>query len=78
MIHHSATNSGNLVQRDTTYDRWIDHYTNRIAYEKAMLGETGGLAADRFNFEVGGKVLIVDEWLVILKINKTGDAISSL
>ncbi|WP_201759000.1 DUF3560 domain-containing protein [Acidisarcina polymorpha] len=61
-----------------TYDRWIDHYTNRIAYEKAMLGETGGLAADRFNFEVGGKVFIGDEWLVILKINKTGDAISSL
>ena len=55
-----------------TYDRWIDHYTNRIAYEKAMLGETGGLAADRFNFEVGGKVFIGDEWLVILKINKTG------
>jgi hypothetical protein len=22
-------------------DRWIAHYTNRIAYEKAMLGETG-------------------------------------
>ena len=61
-----------------TYDRWIDHYSNRIAYEKAMLGETGGLAADRFNFEVGGKVFIGDEWLVILKINKTGDAISSL
>ena len=61
-----------------TYDRWIDHYTNRIAYEKAMLGETGGLAADRFTFEVGGKVFIGDEWLVILKINKTGDAISSL
>ncbi len=60
------------------YDRWIDHYTNRIAYEKAMLGETGGLAADRFTFEVGGKVLIGDEWLVILKINKTRDAISSL
>jgi len=43
-----------------------------------MLGESGGLAANRFNFEVGGMVLIGDEWLVILKINKTGDAISSL
>ena len=43
-----------------------------------MLGETGGLAADRFNFEVAGKVFVGDEWLVILKINKTGDAISSL
>ena len=41
--------------------RWLDHYTNRIAYEKAMLGETGGLAADRFNLEVGGKVLIGGE-----------------
>jgi Domain of unknown function (DUF3560) len=46
-----------------TYDRWIDHYTNRIVYEKAMLGETGGLAADRFTFEVGGKVFVGDEWL---------------
>jgi hypothetical protein len=41
--------------------RWLDHYTNRIAYEKAMLGETGGLAAARFNLEVGGKVLIGGE-----------------
>jgi protein-L-isoaspartate O-methyltransferase len=61
-----------------SYDRWIDHYTNRIAYEKAMLGESGGLAADRFSFEVGGKVLVGGEWLVILKINKTGNSISSL
>jgi hypothetical protein len=41
-----------------TYDRWIDHYTNRITYEKAMLGETGGFAADRFDFEVGGRSLL--------------------
>ncbi|WP_169747221.1 DUF3560 domain-containing protein, partial [Edaphobacter aggregans] len=61
-----------------SYDRWIDHYTNRIAYEKAMFGESGGLAADRFSFELGGKVLVGDEWLVILKINKAGEAISSL
>ena len=58
--------------------RWLDHYTNRIAYEKAMLGETGGLAASRFNLEVGGKVLIGSEWLVILKVNKTGDGITSV
>ena len=58
--------------------RWLDHYINRIAYEKAMLGETGGLTADRYAFEIGGKVLVGDEWLVVLKINKTGDTISSL
>ena len=60
------------------HQRWKDHYTNRIAYEKAMLGESGGLAADRFKLEVGGKVLIGAEWLVILKVNKTGDGISSV
>jgi phospholipid N-methyltransferase len=58
--------------------RWLNHYINRIAYEKAMLGEAGGLAASRFNLEVGGKVLIGSEWLVILKVNKTGDGITSV
>jgi hypothetical protein len=43
--------------------RWIEHLQNRIAYEKAMLGEAGGIAAAQFNIEVGGRVLIADEWV---------------
>ena len=37
--------------------RWIEHLQNRIAYEKAMLGEAGGIAAAQFTIEVGGRVL---------------------
>jgi hypothetical protein len=28
-----------------------------------MLGEAGGIAAAQFTIEVGGRVLVADEWL---------------
>ena len=60
-------------------ERWIEHYTNRLAYENAMLGDQGGIAADKFNLEVGGRVLTRhNEWVTILRVNKTGGAISSV
>lgn len=34
--------------------RWLDHYVNRIAYERAMLGEAGGTVADKTGPEKGG------------------------
>lgn len=34
--------------------RWIDHYNNRLAYEKAMLAADGGTAADKTGPEKGG------------------------
>ena len=40
-----------LIER---YDRWIAHYDNRLAYERAMLAEDGGTATDRVGPEVGG------------------------
>jgi hypothetical protein len=49
--------------------RWIEHLQNRIAYEKAMRGEAGGIAAAQFTIEVGGRVLVADEWVVVLKLN---------
>jgi len=60
------------------YQRWIDHYANRIEYEKAMLDEGGGLVADQVAFEVGGRVLVRGEWVTILKINKRGGVVTSL
>ena len=36
------------------YDRWIAHYENRLAYERAMLEESGGTAADKTGPEKGG------------------------
>lgn len=58
--------------------RWIDHYDNRLAYERAMLQEQGGLVADRFAIEVGGKVLVRGDWLTVLRVNKTGGRINSV
>ena len=36
------------------YARWVNHLGHRIAYERAMLGEAGGTAADKVEPEVGG------------------------
>ena len=59
-------------------DRWIAHYSNRLAYERAMLAESGGLAADKFNFKVGGQVKRRGQWFVILKVNMRKGALQSL
>lgn len=60
------------------YDRWIAHYENRIAYERAMLDEQGGLKAEGFDIQVGGRVLIGGEWLVVMRVNKAGGKINSV
>lgn len=58
--------------------RWIAHYENRLIYERAMLAEQGGTAADKFNLEIGGRVLVRGEWTTIVRINKSGGQISSV
>jgi len=56
--------------------RWIDHYTNRIAYERAMLGDQGGTVAEKTGQEKGGAVRCwcspgyVRGWSYIVKVNK--------
>lgn len=59
-------------------NRWLAHLANRITYEKAMLGETGGIAAQKFDLQIGGKVQIGREWHVILRLNKKGGEIVSV
>lgn len=60
-------------------NRWIAHYENRLAYERAMLDEGGGLKADRFEFMVGGQVKgRYDEWLIILRINRKDGIVQSV
>jgi hypothetical protein len=59
-------------------ERWIAHYENRIAYERAMLAETGGLVADRFDIQPGGSVQVGGEWLVVVRVNRTGGRINSV
>ena len=58
--------------------RWLEHIANRLAYERAMLGESGGLAADRFDIQPGGRVLIDSEWLVVMRVNKSGGRVVSV
>jgi predicted RNA methylase len=59
-------------------ERWIAHYDNRIAYERAMLGEQGGLAADRFDIKAGGRVLIGREWYAVVRVTKKAGRIVSV
>lgn len=60
------------------YVRWVSHYENRIAYEKAMLGESGGLAADRFDIQPGGLVLVRGEWVAVVRVNRKAGKIVSV
>lgn len=58
--------------------RWEAHYRNRLEYERAMLAEDGGLAADAFAIEVGGRVLVRGEWLVVTRVNRKDGRILSV
>ncbi len=53
--------------------RWIAHYDNRLAYERAMLDAQGGTVADRTKPEKGGACKCWvgrGEWIEIQKVNK--------
>ncbi len=56
--------------------RWIEHYQNRLAYERAMLAESGGTVADKTKPEVGGACRCWASpgygkgWSYISKVNK--------
>ena len=58
--------------------RWIAHYDHRLAYERAMIADAGGLVAERHHIEVGGRVLVRGEWVTVLKVNKVAGKINSL
>lgn len=66
-------------------ERWIAHYENRLAYERAMLaeqiGESGELGpgmGGRFDIKPGGKVLVRGEWHVVVRVNKSHGTINSV
>ena len=60
-----------------TCERWIAHYENRIAYERAMLDEAGGLVAEQQEIAVGGRVLVRGEWVTVLRINRKDGKVCS-
>jgi len=59
-------------------DRWIQHYDNRLIYERAMLAEAGGTAADKYDIQPGGRVLVQGEWCTVIRVNKVGGVVNSL
>jgi len=59
-------------------DRWIAHCDNRIAYERAMLDEGGGLKGETIDYQPGGRVQRRGKWFVVKKVNRQGGAISSI
>lgn len=59
------------------YARWISHYQNRIAFERAMLGEQGANAAEGVDVQPGGRVLIGKHWYTVKRVTKKdGRAVS--
>jgi protein-L-isoaspartate O-methyltransferase len=55
-------------------DRWLDHIENRLAYERAMLDDAGGMATDRNKPEKGGACRCWAShrgaWSWIVKVNR--------
>jgi phospholipid N-methyltransferase len=57
-------------------NRWIAHLENRLAYERAMLDESGGIATDRVKPEKGGACRCWASpghgrgWSIIQKVNR--------
>jgi hypothetical protein len=49
-----------------------------LIYEWAMLQESGGTAADKWDIQIGGRVLVRGEWVTVLKVNKVDGKINSL
>jgi len=56
------------------HERWQAHFANRLTYERAMLKQDGGIAADQNRPEVGGACQCWASprggWSIIQKVNK--------
>lgn len=74
----SWTKKAALPAIERAYARWIQHTENRLAYERAMLAEGGGITADQFNIEVGGRVFDGSKWYVVVRLNRANDRLNSL
>ena len=73
----AAAISIRVHERSIAYARrWLGHLENRIAYERAMLAESGGTVADRNKPEKGGACQCLyspgygDGWSYIQKVNR--------
>jgi uncharacterized protein DUF3560 len=60
--------------------RWVTHTENRLAYERAMLGEVGGIAATacKWDLQVGGRIAYRFGTAVIVRVNRKDGAVTSV
>ena len=59
-------------------ERRIAHLDGRLAYERAMLDDQGGIPAARFDLAVGGQVLGRWGWEIVKRVNRQGDRVLSV
>lgn len=57
-------------------DRWIAHFQNRLAYERAMLAEAG--VKTDWAFAKGGRIEYKGGWLTILRVNRGAAGVVSV
>lgn len=71
VVNHAKVGYPRLI---SGRQRWINHLENRMTYERAMMGESGGLATDQVKPEKGGAVKCLwaprGGWAYIVKVNK--------
>lgn len=67
-----------LPRMEASAQRWIQHYENRLVYERAMLAEGGRLKADAFDIQVGGRVLRRGQWMIVTKLNNKDGVLFSV
>lgn len=73
--HEAAAIAVRVHERSSAYSqRWLAHYENRIAYERAMLAQDGGTVADKTGPVKGGACQCWASprggWSYIQKVNK--------
>lgn len=67
-----------VYQRSINHSaRWIEHYQNRIAFERSMLGAQGGFVTCSFDIQPGGSVYSRGQWLTVIRVTrKDGQPVS--
>lgn len=67
-----------IERRAAHVSRWLDHYANRLAYERAMLAEAGGIKAEAFDLQPGGRIKARYGWQVIERVNRRDGQVLSV
>lgn len=68
----------NLERHTVRVRRWVQHYENRLTYERAMLEQQGGLIGQKFDIQPGGRVLVRGSWHKVKRVRKAGGQITSV